>query len=120
MVISGAIISQDTTNGNRSKDEAAQEMLWQLVQSDMKQVEQLWNQSVIPALQKIGFLKGELRFAYDETEDIEQLFRFTTGLMPYKEVDNQWLEDTFGVKVTNDTPAGAYSTDLSLIATGKF
>ena len=27
---------------------------------------------------------------------------------------------TFGVKVTNDTPAGAYSTDLSLIATGKF
>ena len=106
MVISGAIISQDTTNGNRSKDEAAQEMLWQLVQSDMKQVEQLWNLSVIPALQKIGFLKGELRFAYDETEDIEQLFRFTTGLMPYKEVDNQWLEDTFGVKVTGDKATG--------------
>jgi hypothetical protein len=27
---------------------------------------------------------------------------------------------TFGASVSNDTPAGLYATDLSLIATGKF
>lgn len=30
------------------------------------------------------------------------------------------MELNFGASVTNDTPAGLYSTDLSLIATGKF
>lgn len=34
--------------------------------------------------------------------------------------NNQNMALTFGVKVTNDTPAGAYSADLSMIAVGKF
>lgn len=47
-------------------------------------------------------LKGDIIFEFDQSEDVEQLFRFTTGLMPYKEVDNQWLEEKFGVKVMGD------------------
>lgn len=35
-------------------------------------------------------------------------------------VNNKNVEITFGASVTNQTPAGLYSTDLSLIATGKF
>lgn len=34
--------------------------------------------------------------------------------------NNKNMELTFGVSVTNNTPAGLYSTDLSMIATGKF
>ncbi len=34
--------------------------------------------------------------------------------------NNQNMALTFGVKVNNDTPAGAYSADLSMIAVGKF
>lgn len=34
--------------------------------------------------------------------------------------NNQNMTLTFGASVTNDTPAGLYSADLSLIATGKF
>lgn len=34
--------------------------------------------------------------------------------------DNKGMQITFGASVSNDTPAGLYSTDLSLIATGKF
>lgn len=99
MLISGAIIGQDTKNGNRSKDESAQELLWQLVQSDMEKVEQAWNNTVIPALQKIGFLKGDIRFEFDQAEDIDQLFKFTTGLLPYKNIPNDFIEEKFGVKV---------------------
>lgn len=35
-------------------------------------------------------------------------------------VNNQNMRLTFGVTVSNDTPAGTYSADLSLIAVGKF
>lgn len=35
-------------------------------------------------------------------------------------VNNKNMELTFGASVTNETPAGLYSADLSLIATGKF
>ena len=116
MVISGAIIGQDTAHGNRSKDESAQDMLWQLVLADMEKVEQQWNAVVIPALTSIGFLKQGLTFEFEQAEDVEQLYKFTTGLMPYKEVDNAWLEEKFGVKVIGDkTPGGNINEDLSAI-----
>lgn len=35
-------------------------------------------------------------------------------------VSNKNMQITFGASVANNTPAGLYSTDLSLIATGKF
>jgi hypothetical protein len=37
-----------------------------------------------------------------------------------KPVNNKNMALTFGASVSNDTPAGLYATDLSLIATGKF
>jgi len=35
-------------------------------------------------------------------------------------VNNKNMQLTFGASITNETPAGLYSADLSLIATGKF
>ena len=40
----------------------------------------------------------------------------TNGTQP----SNKNMKLTFGASITNNTPAGNYSTDLSLIATGKF
>ena len=102
LLISGAVIGQDTVNGNRSKEEVSQDMLWQLVQSDMKMVESYWNSTIIPALIKIGILKGEVHFEFDPSEDLDQLFKFTQGLLPFKEIDNNWLKEKFGVEVTGD------------------
>ncbi|MES2651277.1 MAG: DUF935 family protein [Bacteroidota bacterium] len=102
MAVTGAIIGQDTVNGNRSKDESAQEMLWMLVKSDMDLIEQEWNTQILPALKKLGVLKGDLSFKFDEAEDIAQLWKFTEGLLPYKEMDNEWLNEKFNVKVTGD------------------
>lgn len=102
LLISGAVIGQDTVNGNRSKDESAQEMLWQLVQSDMSLCEDHWNNIVLPALVKMGVLKPGLHFEFEQAEDLDQLFKFTTGLLPFKDVDNDWLKNTFGVEVIGD------------------
>lgn len=35
-------------------------------------------------------------------------------------VNNKNMQLTFGASISNDTPAGSYSADLSMIATGKF
>lgn len=102
LLFSGAVIGQDTVNGNRSKEETSQNMLWELVKSDMAMLESYWNNIVIPALIKIGVLKGDIRFEFEPSEDIDQLFKFTTGLLPFKEIDNEWLKNKFGVEVIGD------------------
>lgn len=102
LVFSGAIIGQDTKHGNRSKDESAQQMLWYLVQADMALVTEYWNTIGLPALKKLGVIKGDVRFEFAPSEDIAQLWKFTEGLLPYKEIDNEWLKDKFGVEVIGD------------------
>lgn len=100
MLISGAVIGQDTVNGNRSKDESAREVLQQLVNSDLTLIEQQLNDVVLPALVRIGVIPDGLVFSYPETEDLEQLWKMTSEALPYFEVDPEWVADTFGIKVT--------------------
>ena len=117
LAVSGAIIGQDTLHGSNNKDQSAQEMLGTLVDADMRNLEQCWNNTILPALAKIGFLSPGLILDFEQAEDIQQLFTFTQGLLPFKEIDNDWLEEKFGVKVTGDkAPAG---TMFSLGSGGK-
>lgn len=102
LLIVGAIIGQDTKNGGRSKDEAAQEMLWLLVQSDMAMLEEHWNNIIIPALKKHGILTGELTFAYLPTEDIKQLWAMTIAALQFFKVDPKWIKDRFGIEITGE------------------
>lgn len=107
MLVSGAIIGQDTVNGSRAKDESAQEMLHNLIADDMDMIERYWNNDVIPALQAIGVLKGDVIFEYEQTEDTNQLFEWTKGLLQSgKNVDDEWLKEKFGVEVTGDRSFG--------------
>lgn len=100
MLISGAIIGQDTTNGNRSKDESSREVLMELVQSDLKRLEMIMNSTVIPALIKIGFLKGDVRFEFDATEDLDSLWSKTKESWQEFNVDPEWVKNKFGIEIT--------------------
>jgi len=100
MVISGAIIGQDTKHGNRSKEESSMNMLDTLIANDLLYIKQEWNLKIIPALQKIGVLKGDLRFTFEQTEDIEQLWKMTTEALPYFNIDTEWVKNKFGIEVT--------------------
>ena len=100
MLISGAVIGQDTKNGSRSKESSMQETLQTLVDSDLSLIEQYWNSKVIPALINIGVLSGECVFSYPETEDIAQLWTMTKDTFQYFDVDIEWMKTTFGVQVT--------------------
>lgn len=119
LLISGAVIGQDTVNGNRSKDESSQEMLWQLVQSDMALLEEKWNHAIIPALIKIGVLKGDIRFEFNPTEDLKQLWAVTKDSLQYFKVDPDWVKEKFGVEITGEReqPMAIAGEELSITRT---
>jgi len=114
MLISGAVIGQDTKNGNRSKEESNQEVLWYLVQDDMSKLEQAWNNTIIPALVKHGILKGELTFAFDEAEDLEQLWNMTKEAMQYYDIDPKYLQEKFGIQATGKRESKTKDDEKSL------
>lgn len=100
MLVSGAVMGQDTVNGSNSKEKTMQDTLQTLVDSDLSLIEQYWNTKVIPALINIGVLSGECVFSYPETEDIAQLWTMTKDTFQYFDVDANWIKETFGIQVT--------------------
>lgn len=99
LLISGAIIGQDTKHGSRNKDEAAQQMLWEKVQSDMRFVEQQTNTIVMPALARHGIVTEGSYINFSEAEDVNKLWQFTKEILPYKDVPNDWIKEKFGIEV---------------------
>ena len=103
LLISGAIIGQDTKYGSKGKEESSQESLQNLVNADQTLVEQYMNEKVLSALYAIGVLPEEkLSFHYDQVEDLSELWQRTIDLMPYKNIPNQWIKDKFGVEGEGD------------------
>ncbi|WP_165026796.1 DUF935 family protein [Dysgonomonas sp. ZJ279] len=107
MLFSGAIIGQDTKNGNESKEKISISILDRLVDSDKRMVEMYLNSVVIPALYTIGWIpRTTSRFRFAVAEDTDKLFEMTTKIMPYKSIDDEWFAEKFGIKVTGDRNAG--------------
>ncbi len=103
MALSGAIVGQDTKNGSNAKEQASQEILQDLVNADKNLVESYMNDKVMQALYLIGLIPSEgLRFEFDSVEDIGELWNRTKEVLPYKNVDDEWLIDKFGIQVTGD------------------
>jgi hypothetical protein len=99
MLINGAVIGQDTVNGNRSKEESSQVMLFTLIDADLRLLSQEWNTKVIPALIRIGVLKGEITHEFEQAEDLTQLWKMTTEALNHYDISPKWIKDKFGLEV---------------------
>ncbi len=118
LLISGAIIGQDTENGNYSKEQASIGILDRLIDSDRRMVEVYMNSQVIPALVRIGWLPAaaqNLQFRFSTADDPEKLWQMVTGLLPYKDIDNDWLVEQFGIPV-RDKQLGTPTLEASMEA----
>ena len=114
MLFNGAVMGQDTKNGSRSKEASMQETLQTLVDSDMSLIEQYWNSTVIPALINIGVISGECVFTYPESKNITQLWSMAKEAMQHYELDVEWLNTTFSLKILKAKQAAAApATNLS-------
>jgi len=101
LLVSGAVIGQDTKYGNYSKEKAGQDVLWLRVLADMRHVQQHMNATVMPALAKHGIVPQGSVFSYPKAEDTEQLFKFIQPFINSKKyrVPVDWLRDKFGIEV---------------------
>ena len=111
LLISGAIIGQDTKNGNESKETISIEMLERLVDSDKTMVTSYLNNLVLPGLFKIGLIPDGLTAEYDPQEDISALWDMTATAMEHMDVDPEWVKEKFGIQVTGKkaTPPSQFS-----------
>lgn len=100
LLISGAVIGQDTQNGNYSKEESSKEVLADLVLEDLVLIEETWNEQIIPSLQRIGYINGDVKFEYDIPEDLEKLWQRVKDSMNNYEFDTDWLNEKFGLQIT--------------------
>ncbi len=71
----------------------------------MALIQEYFNTAIIPALARIGFLKGDLHFEFEPTEDLSQLHKITVDLLPYYTIDHQWAKQTFGIEITGERNA---------------
>ena len=103
LLISGAIIGQDTKYGSKGKEVSSQDMLQALVDADQTMVEQYMNDKVLPALYAIGVLPEEgLSLMYDQAEDLGELWTRTKEILPYKEVSDDWIKEKFGIEIVGN------------------
>jgi len=92
ILIVGAIIGQDTKNGNESKEKVSVQQLMRLVESDKRLVEGYMNTVALPGLFKIGLLPEGLTFAYDPQEDTTTFTRMPLDLCSFW--NRTWIGST--------------------------
>ncbi len=83
-----------------------------------------------PGITPSGVFQPAAGSVYNGTDFLMHYLDNTTGVTGIygdpildtnnKPASNKNMKLTFGARINNDTPAGLYSADLSLIATGKF
>ena len=100
LLISGAVIGQDTKHGSNNKDQSAQKMLQKLVLADMAMVEMYMNSKVMPALARIGVVPADYEFKFEIAEDLQELWTRVVQALPYYEIDPEWVKDKFGIEIT--------------------
>lgn len=100
VLINGAVLGQDTTNGNRSKEESSLKLMEKIVMSDKRLLEDSWNGIILPALIRIGVFPEGITLELQKEEDIEKLWKQTHEALQFFDVDPEWIKTKFGIEVT--------------------
>ena len=104
----GAVLGQDTLNGNRSKEEASTDLMEIIVEADKRKIAYYINKAAIPAMESLGIIPADLRFEFAKATDTEKLWKMVFQASAYYDFDVEWLKQTFGMEITGPrmTPTG--------------
>ncbi|WP_108821059.1 DUF935 family protein [Dysgonomonas sp. Marseille-P4361] len=120
MLVSGAIIGQDTKNGNESKEKVSVDIADNRVQANNRMIENYMNSLVIPALGRIGWIPlTNSKFKFSAAEDLDKLFDMTVKIMPHKKVSDEWIKEKFGIEVEGDRFETIQATEPTSNKEGK-
>jgi hypothetical protein len=100
MAITGAILGQDTVNGNRSKEESSAKIAQTVILADQHNIEVQFNRQILPALSRIGLVREGLRIEIARETNVKELWDMTYQAGQLFEVDPEWVRSRFGIEVT--------------------
>jgi len=115
----GAVLGQDTLNGNRSKEEASTDLMEIIVEADKRKIAYYINKAVIPAMESLGIIPAGLRFEFAKATDTEKLWKMVFQASAYYDFDVEWLKQTFGMEITGPRMNPSGPDDATLKA-GNF
>lgn len=96
----GAVLGQDTINGNRSKEESSTGLMEIIVEADKRKIAYYINKVAIPAMESLGIIPAGLRFEFAKATDTGKLWTMVYQASAYYEFDVEWLKQTFGMEIT--------------------
>jgi len=99
MLVTGAVVGQDTVHGNRSKEESAQKLADNVILADQRFVESQFNNVILPALARTGNIREGLQLNIKKETDIEKLWKMTRESLPFFDVEEKWIRETFGIEI---------------------
>jgi phage gp29-like protein len=102
MLVTGAILGQDTVNGNRSKEESSTTLADRVVLADQRNIEIQFNHVVLPALSALGAVREGLRLSIRKETDLQQLWDMTFQAATHFNIKPEWVKETFGIEVTGE------------------
>lgn len=100
LLITGVQLGQDSKNGSRAKEEVALDMFNDLINADLSEIEEEWNNKLMPALIEMGVFPKGTRYVYPPVEDTSELFTRTQQALQHFDVDAEWYKQKFGIEVT--------------------
>ena len=116
----GAMLGQDTINGNRSKEEASTDLMEIIVEADKRKIEYHINRDAIPAMESLGIIPAGLRFEYAKATDTEKLWKMVFQASAYYDFDVEWLKKTFGMEITGPRMNPVDSSGNDALKAGNF
>jgi phage gp29-like protein len=115
MLVTGAVLGQDTVNGNRSKEESSKTLANSIVLADQRNIELQFNHTVLPALAALGLIGEGLRLNIQKETDLAKLWEITSEAAAHFDIDPMWVKETFGIEVTgvkSYNPEGGIQNNL--------
>lgn len=113
-LINGAVIGEDTNGGSRSKEEVGERTSDMISTADKQSLEGFVNFTLLPQLINLGYPLEGLTFSFNKNKDIKGLWAIAQGLLNHYDIDEDYIEETFGIPVTKKPtppPAGNLNTD---------
>lgn len=100
-IIMGAVKGEDSKNGSRSKEEVSEKTTEKKSAADKEAFESFVTFTLFPKLVTHGypFAEGDA-FEFETPKDLKQLWTVTQGLLPYYDVEEDFIKNTFNIPVT--------------------
>lgn len=115
-LILGSTGTTDMSKGAKAQAEVHERISDDVIQSDKRFIRGWANNDLIPFLLSKGWNLNGKKFEFPETKGQEALWAKTKDSMPYYDIDQDWMRDTFGVQVTERKEKGTEPGTESLKA----